>query len=75
MDRVRNGDIIQMAQERFDVFITSDQKLKYQQNLAGRTLSIIVLPTNHLPSVLQLAPQITLALSEMLPGVLVEIRL
>jgi len=30
-DRLRNGDLIQMAEEAFDVLITSDQKLKYQQ--------------------------------------------
>jgi hypothetical protein len=73
-DRLRNGDLIQVAEEAFDALITSDQKLKYQQNLAGRKLGIIVLPTNHLRFVLQLAPNIALALSEMSPGVLVEIR-
>ena len=57
-DRLRNGDLIQVAEEAFDVLITSDQKLKYQQNLTGRKLGIIVLPTNHLPSVLQLGSSI-----------------
>ena len=32
-DRLRNGDLIQMAEKAFDVLITSDQNLKYQQNL------------------------------------------
>jgi len=31
-DRLRNGELIQMAEDAFDVLITSDQKLKYQQN-------------------------------------------
>ena len=61
-DRLQNGELIQIAEEGFDVLITSDQNLKYQQNLTKRKLGIIVLPTNHLPSVLQLAPKIALAL-------------
>ena len=73
-DSLRNGDLIQMAEEGFDALITSDQNLKYQQNLTTRKLGIVVLPTNHLPSVLRLAPQIALALSEIAPGKLVEIQ-
>ena len=73
-DRLRNGDLIQMAEEAFDVLITSDQKLKYQQNLTGRKIRIIVLPTNHLRKVLELAPKIAGALSQVSPGVLLEIQ-
>ena len=73
-DRLRNGDLIQMAEEAFDVLITSDQKLKYQQNPTGRKIGIIVLPTNHLRAVLELAPKIAGALSEVSPGVLLEIQ-
>ena len=73
-DRLRNGDLIQMAEESFDALVTSDQNLKHQQNLTARKLGVVVLPTNHLPSVLQLAPKIALALSEISPGALVEIR-
>jgi hypothetical protein len=73
-DRLRNGELLQVADEGFDVLITSDQNLKYQQNLTARKLAIIVLLTNHLPSVLQLAPKIVLALSEISPGDVVEIR-
>jgi hypothetical protein len=72
-DRLRNGDLIQMAGEAFDILITSDQKLKHQQNLTGRKIGIIVLPTNRLRTVLELAPKIARALSEASPGVLLEI--
>ena len=73
-DRLRNGELIQMAGEAFDALITSDQNLKYQQNLSARKLGIVVLPTNHLPSALQLAPKVALALSELSPGTVVEIQ-
>ena len=67
-DRLQNGDLIQAAESSFDVLITSDQNLKYQQNLAGRKLAIVVLPTNYMPVVLRLAPKIAQALSAILTG-------
>lgn len=43
----RNGDLIDAAEgDGFRVLVTADKNLGYQQNLAGRTLSIVVLPTN-----------------------------
>jgi hypothetical protein len=74
-DRLRNGELIRMAEGSFDVLITSDQNLKYQQNLSGRAISIIVLPTNHLRAALKLASKIAVALSEVSPGILLEIQL
>ncbi len=73
-DRLRNGELIQMAEEVFDVLITSDQKLKYQQDPTCRKIGIIVLPANHLRAVLELAPKIAGELSEVSPGVLPEIQ-
>jgi predicted nuclease of predicted toxin-antitoxin system len=40
-----NGALLSAAQADFDAIITTDQNLRYQQNLAGRTLAILVLPT------------------------------
>jgi hypothetical protein len=34
--RLKNGSLLQEAEAQFDVFITTDQNLQYQQNLAGR---------------------------------------
>jgi predicted nuclease of predicted toxin-antitoxin system len=43
-----NGDLIEAAEKAgFDIFITADQNLAYQQNLTGRRLALIVLTTNH----------------------------
>ncbi len=47
--RFGNGELLKAAEERgFDVLVTADQSLEYQQNLKGRKLAIIVLSTNHL---------------------------
>ena len=41
---VRNGDLIKLIDAEFDIFITGDQNLRYQQNLKERLISIIELP-------------------------------
>ncbi len=43
---IRNGDLLQRAEAEFDLFITSDQNIRYQQNLAGRGIAILELSTN-----------------------------
>ena len=49
---VKNGDLIRLAESEFNLFITSDQNLRYQQNLVGRGLPILVLSTNDLRRIL-----------------------
>jgi hypothetical protein len=45
---LENGELLAAAQrEGFEVMVTGDQNLSYQQNLAGRTLAVIVLSTNN----------------------------
>jgi predicted nuclease of predicted toxin-antitoxin system len=44
----KNGDLIRLAEADFDLLITADQNLRYQQNLTGRNLAILELSTNDL---------------------------
>jgi hypothetical protein len=44
-EKLNNGELLRVAEAHFDVLITTDQNLRYQQNLAGRHLAILVLPT------------------------------
>ncbi|NJM41099.1 MAG: hypothetical protein HC853_10125 [Anaerolineae bacterium] len=47
---LQNGDLLQAAEaDSYDVFVTTDQNLKYQQNLMGRKLAILVLLTTSWP--------------------------
>ena len=42
-----NGELLAIAQEHgFDVLVTNDRSIYSQQNLRGRRLAIVVLPTN-----------------------------
>jgi len=43
---IKNGDLLQRAEGEFDLFITSDQNIRYQQNLTGRRIAILELSTN-----------------------------
>jgi hypothetical protein len=46
---VKNGELLRLAEEAgFDLFVTSDQGIRYQQNLAGRRIAILELSTNDL---------------------------
>ena len=43
--QLSNGRLLAEAERIFDLFITTDQQLKYQQNLSVRKLAILVLPS------------------------------
>jgi hypothetical protein len=40
---IRNGEFLSLAAEQFDVFITVDLNLAFQQNVAGLSIAVIVL--------------------------------
>lgn len=43
---IRNGELLQKAENEFDLFVTTDQNIRYQQNLANRRIAILELSTN-----------------------------
>ena len=46
-----NGELLASAEASFDLLLTTDQNLRYQQNLAGRNLAIVVLMTTSWPRI------------------------
>ena len=73
--QLKNGALLQVAEAQFDAFLTSDQSLKYQQNVAGRKLSILVLPTNDWPVLQRMAGKINSQVAALQPGDFVEMPL
>ena len=65
-----DGPLLDAAETEFDAFVTMDQSLRYQQNLSGRRLRIVVLRavSNRLAVLAPSAPAVLLALREMSPG-------
>jgi predicted nuclease of predicted toxin-antitoxin system len=70
---LQNGALIKEAESQFDAFITSDQNLKYQQNITGRKLAILVLPTNDWPAIRLHGDEIATKASALQPGDFVEL--
>jgi hypothetical protein len=70
---LENGDLLSAAEAAFDAFITTDQNLRYQQNLAGRRLAILVLPTTSWPMIQLHLPKIAAAIDALRPGDFVEL--
>jgi len=67
---IKNGELLGRAQAEFDVFITTDRNLMFQQNLPKYDLAIIVLAakTNRLQDLLPLVPKILDAIPSAKPG-------
>ena len=64
---LRNGDLLQRAEGEFDLFITSDQNIRYQQNLTGRSIAILELSTNDLRRIQSARSLIEFAIAQMQP--------
>jgi len=66
---LQNGDLIRVAEaESFEALITTDQNLKYQQNLRDRKLAILVLPTRSWPKIQNHLDKVSVAVNSLKPG-------
>lgn len=64
-----NGDLIARAEdEGYEVVVTTDQNMRYQQDLTGHRLAIVVLLSTAWPHVRLRTEEIRAALSEVRPG-------
>ena len=61
---VTNGDLIRLAeQEGYELLITTDTNLRYQQNLKGRSIAILVITTTSWPRIRQVTERIVTAIA------------
>lgn len=73
---LKNGALLAAAEEAgFDLFITADQELNYQQNLTGRRMAMLVLSTNNWGVVKQRIDTITEAIDAATPGSFVFVQI
>ena len=71
--QLENGDLLSAAEELFDVLITTDRNLRYQQNLSGRRLAILTLWTTSWPKIQRYLPEIVEAVDALEKGDFVEL--
>ncbi len=66
---LRNGDLLNAAESAaFDMFVTADKNLRYQQQLIGRRIAVLVLPSNSWPILREMTSAIVEAVDSMKPG-------
>lgn len=72
---MKNGELLQLAQGRFDVFLTADRNLEYQQNVARLDLCIIVLlaRNNRYRTLQPLVPELVETLHDARPGTVLHV--
>jgi hypothetical protein len=74
LDSIKNGDLLALAAPLFDVFVTADRRLPLQERMPS-TLAVVVLPTNRVPLVRALLPELERVVREITPGVIVRVPL
>jgi hypothetical protein len=56
---LKNGELLSSAEEKgFDVLVTTDANLRYQQNLAARRIAVAVLSTTSWPRIRVVVEQV-----------------
>jgi len=75
-DRLTNGDLLAEAERAgFDLLLTGDNNMRYQQNLAGRKIALVVLSTPQWPRVQMHVDRVTAVLNSVKPGSYTEIEI
>ena len=75
-DALRNGELLDAAEAAgFDVFLTTDRNIRYQQNLLGRKIAIVVLGKGRWTLIKNILPAIAVAVAAATPGSFVEIEI
>ncbi|BDA70982.1 hypothetical protein RIVM261_064900 [Rivularia sp. IAM M-261] len=72
----KNGELLKLMTEAgFTILLTTDQNLRYQQNLqqAGVPVIVLMAPTNRLPDLIPLIPEVRSILSTIALGEVIEI--
>lgn len=57
---IRNGELLRLAEKEFDVFVTVDRNLSFQQNLPAFAIAVVVLRarSNRLADLRRLVPEL-----------------
>jgi alkanesulfonate monooxygenase SsuD/methylene tetrahydromethanopterin reductase-like flavin-dependent oxidoreductase (luciferase family) len=66
---LENGDLLQVAEQNgFDVLLTADQNIAYQQKMEGRRIALVVLAKGQWPSIEPFVSQVVAAVEAAKPG-------
>jgi hypothetical protein len=73
---LKNGELLLVSSPRFDVFVTADKRLRYQQNIARFDIGVVVIATRdtRLPRLQEVLDELRVAIRDVLPGTLIEVK-
>ena len=73
-DKLRNGDLLTAAEDAgFDILLTTDKNMRYQQNLAGRKIAVVVLGQQQWPRLRPHVQRVVEVVSAATPGCFTEV--
>jgi hypothetical protein len=73
---LKNGELIQQAEDAgYDLLISTDKNIRYQQNLGGRKIALIVLGNSQWPQVQLRLDEIAAAVESCAPGEYIEVEI
>jgi hypothetical protein len=73
---LENGELIQRAEEAgYDVLLSTDKNIRYQQNLTGRKIALVVLGNSQWPQVRMRLDGIAAAVNACTPGSYTEVEI
>jgi hypothetical protein len=75
-DRISNGELLKAAEdEGFDLLLTTDKRIRYQQNLTGRRIAILVLRNSTWRVVRLHLDRVAIAVNEATSGSYAEVEI
>ena len=75
-DTLRNGELLDAAEAAgLDVFVTTDRNIRYQQNLTGRRIAIVVLGSGRWRLIRRRLREIAVVVAAAIPGTLAEVEI
>src|SRR4026209_2767087 len=75
-DTLRNGELLDAAEAAgFDVLLTTDRNIRYQQNLTNRKIAIVILGKGRWRLIQNRLPEIAAAVAAAMPGSVTEVQI
>ncbi len=75
-DKLKNGELLTAAEKAgFDLFLTTDKNMRYQQNLSAREIAIVVLGQQQWPHVRPHIQLVVDSVNAATPGSFIEVEI
>ena len=72
----RNGELLEQASETFDVLVTMDKSIEYQQNISEYAIGVIIISarSNKLQDILPVMPEVNKMISDLQTGQVIYVN-